>query len=216
MLGMHGAAYVNLAMQQVDVNIALGARFDDRVKNDPVLGDVVGSMAALLPHIQHGARAGWFADLDKKKACPITYTPSVAGARIKPQEEHQMWAARHYQWTHPQSMVTSGGLGTMGSGLPPAIGTKVAALHKAVVDLDGDASFRMTAMELATASQYGIGVKVLVLNNEFQGITYSTTPATHTNMTTPDFVALALRCDTAAELPAKMAELLAHDTKKLC
>ena len=67
-------------------------------------------------------------------------------------------------------MITSGGLGTVGFGLPAAIGAKVAAPAKTVVDVDGDASFSMTAMELATASQYGIGVKVLILNNEFQGM----------------------------------------------
>lgn len=84
--------------------------------------------------------------------------------------QHQMWAAQHFRWRYPQSMVTSGGLGTMGFGLPAAIGAKVAAPAKTVVDIDGDASFSMTAMELATASQYNIGVKVLVLNNEFQGM----------------------------------------------
>ena len=84
--------------------------------------------------------------------------------------QHQMWAAQFFRWREPRSMVTSGGLGTMGFGLPSAIGAKVAAPGKVVVDVDGDASFSMTAMELQTASKYGIGVKVLVLNNEFQGM----------------------------------------------
>ena len=84
--------------------------------------------------------------------------------------QHQMWAAQHFRWRTPRSMVTSGGLGTMGFGLPAAIGAKVGAPEKTVVDIDGDASFSMTAMELQTASQFGIGVKVLVLNNEFQGM----------------------------------------------
>ncbi|KAJ7037813.1 thiamine diphosphate-binding protein [Mycena alexandri] len=288
MLGMHGSAYANLAMQQADVIIALGARFDDRVTGKldafapaakaaaaqgrggiihfeilpknvnkvveatiPVLGDVVQNMGALVPHIKSSARTGWFADLEKwKEAYPFTYTPSVEGARMKPQEvvealdeqckgrkgdviistgvgQHQMWAAQHYRWTHPQSMVTSGGLGTMGFGLPAAIGAKVAAPEKIVVDIDGDASFSMTAMELATASQYGIGVKVLVLNNEFQGMVlqwqdlFYEARYSHTKMTNPDFVALAkamgvhaIRCETAAELPAKMAEFLAYDNSK--
>ncbi|KAF7365519.1 Acetolactate synthase [Mycena venus] len=288
MLGMHGSAYANLAMQQADVIIALGARFDDRVTgkvdtfapaaraaaaqgrggiihfevlpkninkvveaNIPVLGDVVQNMAALVPHIRSAPRVGWFADLAQWKGeYPFTYTPSVAGARMKPQEvvealdeqcrgrkkdvivstgvgQHQMWAAQHFRWTHPQSMVTSGGLGTMGFGLPAAIGAKVAAPHKIVVDIDGDASFSMTAMELATAAQYDIGVKVLVLNNEFQGMVlqwqdlFYEARYSHTRMTNPDFVALArsmgvhaLRCETAAELPAKMAEFLAYDNNK--
>ncbi|KAJ7243642.1 thiamine diphosphate-binding protein [Mycena rebaudengoi] len=288
MLGMHGSAYANLAMQQADVIIALGARFDDRVTGKvaafapaaraaaaqgrggiihfeilpknvnkvvdatiPVLGDVVQNMAALVPHIRAAPREAWFADINAwKEKYPFTYTPSEAGARIKPQEvieeldtqcktrkgdvivstgvgQHQMWAAQHYRWTQPLSMVTSGGLGTMGFGLPAAIGAKVAAPHKIVVDIDGDASFSMTAMELATASQYNIGVKVLVLNNEFQGMVlqwqdlFYEARYSHTRMTNPDFVLLAramgvhaIRCETAADLPAKMAEFLAYDNSK--
>lgn len=175
---------------------------------------------------------------------------SGEGARIKPQEvieeldkqttsikddvivstgvgQHQMWAAQHYRWRHPRSMITSGGLGTMGFGLPAAIGAKVAAPHKTVVDIDGDASFSMTAMELATASQYNIGVKVLVLNNEFQGMVlqwqdlFYEARYSHTRMTNPDFVMLAkamgvhaIRCHNANELPAKMKEFLEYDGTK--
>ncbi|KAK7021241.1 acetolactate synthase [Favolaschia claudopus] len=288
MLGMHGSAYANIAMQQADVIIALGARFDDRVTgkvdafapaaraaalegrggiihfevqpknvnkvveaNIPVLGDVVENLAALVPHIESSPRASWFDDIASWKGqYPFTYTPSEPGARMKPQEviealekqcadrkkdvvvstgvgQHQMWAAQFYRWTHPQSMVTSGGLGTMGFGLPAAIGAKVAAPHKMVVDIDGDASFSMTAMELATAAQYNIGVKVLVLNNEFQGMVlqwqdlFYNARYSHTRMTNPDFVALAqsmgvhaMRCETAEELPEKMAEFLAYDNNK--
>jgi len=141
--------------------------------------------------------------------------------------QHQMWAAQHYRWRHPRSMVTSGGLGTMGFGLPAAIGAKVAAPNKTVVDIDGDASFSMTAMELATASQYNIGVKVLILNNEFQGMVvqwqdlFYEKRYSHTEMTNPDFVLLAkamgvhaIRCHTAEELPAKMKEFLEYDNNK--
>lgn len=115
----------------------------------------------------------------------------------------------------------------MGFGLPSAIGAKVAAPHKTVVDIDGDASFSMTAMELATASQYGIGVKVLILNNEFQGMVlqwqdlFYNKRYSHTRMTNPDFVLLAkamgvhaIRCHNADELPAKMKEFLEYDGAK--
>lgn len=83
--------------------------------------------------------------------------------------QHQMWAAQHFRWTEPRSIVTSGGLGTMGFGLPAAIGAKVAKPDAFVVDIDGDASLSMTAMELATAHEFNIGVKVIVLDNAFQG-----------------------------------------------
>ena len=285
MLGMHGSAYANLAIQQADVIIALGARFDDRVTgkvdtfapaakeaaarskggiihfeiqpkninkiidaNIPVMGDVVANMAALVPMIRSSPRSGWFADIKKWKAeYPFTYESCADGTTIKPQQvieeldkqtkgkkedviittgvgQHQMWAAQHYRWTSPRSMVTSGGLGTMGFGLPSAIGAKVAAPNKTVVDIDGDASFSMTAMELQTASQYNIGVKVIIFNNQFQGMVqqwqdlFYDSRYAHTRMTNPDFVALAkamgvhaIRCLTVEELPAKMKEFLEYD-----
>jgi acetolactate synthase-1/2/3 large subunit len=132
----------------------------------------------------------------------------------------------------------------MGFGLPSAVGAKVAAPNKMVIDIDGDASFSMTAMELATASQYNIGVKVMVLNNEFQGmvvqwqglyhfscphIHVNRVPAdlfydhrySHTRMTNPDFVLLAkamgvhaIRVSSASELPEKMKEFLEYDGNK--
>ena len=84
--------------------------------------------------------------------------------------QHQMWAAQYYRWRYPRTLITSGGLGTMGFGLPAAIGAKVAFPDKIVIDIDGDASLSMTAMELMTARQFNIGVKVLLLNNDFQGM----------------------------------------------
>ncbi|KAF8912167.1 thiamine diphosphate-binding protein [Gymnopilus junonius] len=285
MLGMHGSAYANLAMQHADVIIALGGRFDDRVTGKvdtfapaaraaaaqgrggiihfeiqpknvnkvveaqiPIVGDVVSSLAVLVPLIKSSPREEWFKDIKTwKKDYPFTFEKSKQGANMKPQEvveeldrqtrdkkdeviistgvgQHQMWAAQHFRWRHPRSMVTSGGLGTMGFGLPSAIGAKVAAPQKTVVDIDGDASFSMTAMELATASQYNIGVKVLVFNNEFQGMVqqwqdlFYDKRYSHTKMTNPDFVLLArsmgvhaIRCHTTEELPAKMKEFLEYD-----
>lgn len=160
----------------------------------PILGDVVENLSHLVPLIRSSPRTEWFNTIRAWKAdYPFTFEPSKKGDRMKPQEvivelnkqtesykenviigtgvgQHQMWAAQNFRWRHPRSMVTSGGLGTMGFGLPASIGAKVAAPQKTVVDIDGDASFSMTAMELQTASQYGIGVKTLILNNDFQGM----------------------------------------------
>ena len=115
----------------------------------------------------------------------------------------------------------------MGFGLPSSIGAKVASPDKIVVDIDGDASFSMTAMELQTASQYNIGVKVIVFNNEFQGMVlqwqdlFYDARYSHTAMTNPDFVKLAesmgvkaLRVHNAQELPEKMKEFLEYDNSK--
>ena len=162
-----------------------------------VEGDVVENLRSTLPLLQPGPdRSEWHAQLREwKKRFPFTYTPSQPekGELMKPQEviealdrevgarknqlmitagvgQHQMWAAQHFRWRYPRSWISSGGLGTMGFGLPSSIGVKVAEPEKMVVDIDGDASFSMTAMELATAAQYNIGVKVLLLNNEFQGM----------------------------------------------
>ncbi|KZV63469.1 acetolactate synthase [Peniophora sp. CONT] len=290
MLGMHGSAYANIAMQQADVIIALGGRFDDRVTGKldtfapaaraaaavgrggiihfeiqpkninkvvdatvPILGDVTQNLGAMLPMIKSAPRDSWFKDIRGwKERYPFTYIKSnpEKGEKMKPQEvieeldaqtrgrkedviistgvgQHQMWAAQHYRWTQPRSMVTSGGLGTMGFGLPSCIGAKVAAPNKIVVDIDGDASFSMTAMELQTASQYNIGVKVIVLNNEFQGMVlqwqdlFYEKRYSHTRMTNPDFIRLAesmgvhaIRVHNASELPAKMKEFLEYDNSR--
>ncbi|TEB39544.1 acetolactate synthase [Coprinellus micaceus] len=213
----------------------------------PILGDVVANLSALVPHVKATPRKEWFETIKEwKEKYPFTYVKSGKGEKMKPQEvveeldrqtrerkdetiiatgvgQHQMWAAQHYRWKQPRSMVTSGGLGTMGFGLPAAIGAERSPdPKKIVVDIDGDASFSMTAMELATAAQYDIGVKVLILNNEFQGMTSSTKNATPTpKMTNPDFVRLAqamgvhaIRCHNAEELPAKMKEFLEYDNGK--
>jgi acetolactate synthase-1/2/3 large subunit len=262
MLGMHGSAYANLAMQEADLIIALGARFDDRVtgnvrkfapqakaaaaegrggivhfevmpKNinkvvqatEAVEGDVVANLAELVPLVESRSmedRKEWFDQIRfwKQKFPLSAYERGERSGLIKPQTlieelsnltaqrkedtiiatgvgQHQMWTAQHFRWRHPRTLITSGGLGTMGYGLPAAIGAKVARPDALVIDIDGDASFNMTLTELSTAAQFKIGVKVIVLNNEEQGmvtqwqnIFYEDRYA-HTHSINPDFIKLA-------------------------
>ncbi|KAJ1773280.1 Acetolactate synthase, mitochondrial [Coemansia sp. RSA 1843] len=187
-----------------------------------VEGDVGENIAALLPHVVHRTRDLWFDKIQRWKAkYPFTYSSEVDPSRdLKPQSvivelnrqlenekrntilttgvgQHQMWAAQYYRWRYPHTFVTSGGLGTMGFGVPAAIGAKVAAPEKTVINIDGDGSFSMTAMEMATSAQYGIGAKQLVLNNNFQGMVkqwqdlFYDKRHSHTPMRNPDFVKLA-------------------------
>ncbi|CAF9938523.1 MAG: Acetolactate synthase, mitochondrial, partial [Heterodermia speciosa] len=259
MLGMHGSPYANLAIQEADLILALGARFDDRVtgnlekfapqakaaekenrggiihfeimpKNinkvvqatEAVEGDVAENLALLLPHLKPvSARPEWLSQIaDWKARLPFNYDRGTPDGLIKPQfvietlsnltahmkdrtiittgvGQHQMWTAQHFRWRHPRTMITSGGLGTMGYGLPAAIGAKVAKPDCLVIDIDGDASFSMTLTELSTAAQFNIGVKIIILNNEEQGMVtqwqslFYEDRFAHTHQSNPDFIKLA-------------------------
>lgn len=262
MLGMHGSAFANMAMQEADLVIAIGARFDDRVtlaiskfapaakaaalegrggivhfeimpKNinkvvqatEAVEGDVAQSLTQLMPYVNKTSmseRSEWFDSINGwKKKWPMNhYERAERTGLIKPQTlieelskltadrkeetiiatgvgQHQMWTAQHFRWRYPRTMVTSGGLGTMGFGLPAAIGAKVARPEALVIDIDGDASFNMTLTELSTAAQFNIGVKVIVLNNEEQGMVtqwqnlFYEDRYAHTHQKNPDFMKLA-------------------------
>ncbi|PIG87394.1 acetolactate synthase catalytic subunit [Aspergillus arachidicola] len=211
--------------------------------NEAVEGDCAENISRLLPHVNKvSERPEWFAQINDWKArFPFSlYEKQAAEGPIKPQTlieklsdltahmkdrtliatgvgQHQMWAAQHFRWRHPRSMITSGGLGTMGYGLPAAIGAKVACPDALVVDIDGDASFNMTLTELSTAAQFNIGVKVLLLNNEEQGMVtqwqnlFYEDRYSHTHQKNPDFVPLAQSMGVAADKlvnPAEMEEKL--------
>ncbi|KAL8639538.1 MAG: hypothetical protein Q9228_003441 [Teloschistes exilis] len=275
MLGMHGSPYANMAMQEADLIIALGARFDDRVTgsiakfapqakaaasqkrggivhfevmpkninkivqaNEAVVGDVATNLAALIPHVKpKPSRPEWFSQINDWKArFPFAYEKETPDGLIKPQSvieklsnltanikdrtiittgvgQHQMWAAQHFRWRHPRTMITSGGLGTMGYGLPAAIGAKVAKPDHVVIDIDGDASFNMTLTELSTAAQFNIGVKIIVLNNEEQGMVtqwqslFYEDRFAHTHQRNPDFIKLAEAMGVKAERCVKPGDV---------
>jgi acetolactate synthase I/II/III large subunit len=219
MLGMHGSVYANYAVDQADLLLAFGVRFDDRVtgkvsefakhgkivhididpseinKNKeahiPIVSDIKYALAELNKVVEAPDDLGpWHAQIDEwKKANPFKFgkndrnisaqyaihklweltkdTPTIVTVGVG---QHQMWAAQHYKLREPQSWCSSSGLGTMGFGLPAAIGAKVAHPDKLVIDIDGDGSFQMNIQELATCHCEKIPVKVLLLNNQHLGM----------------------------------------------
>jgi len=217
MLGMHGTAYANYAVQECDLLIAVGARFDDRVTGKikgfapnakiihididpssisknvnvdiPVVGDAKFILAELIKQVQYGERKEWFKKIAEwKKKFPLGYDRD--SSTIKPQYvveelcrqtnseaiittgvgQNQMWAAQFFRFIRPRQLISSGGLGTMGYGLPAAIGAQIAQPDSIVIDIDGDHSFNMTMTELSTAVQCKLPIKVCILNNGYMGM----------------------------------------------
>jgi acetolactate synthase-1/2/3 large subunit len=247
MMGMHGAAACNYAIQEADLLIALGMRFDDRVTGnlktyspnsrkihidiDPseinknvkvdvgIAGDVRAVLTQLLPHVpskQHAEWLGqirdWQEDGDERDILHHQSGSKLLGAQVindlwkhtggeavtvTDVGQHQMLEAQYYPHQRPSTMLTSGGLGTMGFGLPAAIGAKIGKPEEEVWAIVGDGGFQMTMCELATLMQENIKVNIAILNNAFLGMVrqwqeffyeerYQATP-----MFNPDFVKLA-------------------------
>ncbi|WP_408197280.1 biosynthetic-type acetolactate synthase large subunit [Paraburkholderia strydomiana] len=277
MLGMHGAACANYAVEDCDFLIAVGARFDDRVAGGRPdmfaagarhvahidideaeinkvkrahwshIGDARQALRALMEHesvaLSSALWIGWVTELRQRhgmnydrsnpliqpqrvieKLSEITGGRAIISTGVG---QHQMWTAQFYQFTEPRSFLTSGSMGTMGFGLPAAIGAQLARPDALVIDIDGDGSIRMNAGELETASTYGVPVKVLLLNNRgdgmirqwqrlfYEGRTFVSDKALHRK----DFVMaaradgfeFACRVETPSELEAKLKAFVAFE-----
>jgi acetolactate synthase-1/2/3 large subunit len=276
MMGMHGEAWVNEAIQKADLLIACGMRFDDRVTGtlatyapnakkihievDPaeinknvkvdvaLIGDLKEALEALLPHLAPRDAKGesaWVKEIEASKGeCAVRdisnlpdsghlYAAHVMHDLWRATEgkaivvtdvgQHQMWEAQYYKHDEPRTLITSGGLGTMGFALPAAIGAKIACPDKEVWVIAGDGGFQMTAAELSTAAQEELDLNIAVVNNGYLGMVrqwqeffyeknYQSTP-----LLSPDFVKLAeahgirgKAVKTRAEVLSAVAEARGH------
>ena len=252
MMGMHGESWVNHAIQQADLLLAFGMRFDDRVTGnlasyaqkakkihieiDPsevnknvkvdvaLIGDLRETLELLLPLLADRSEMSWINEINEMKGNAAVldiinlpdnghlyaahvmndiWREAYAAGRendtliVTDVGQHQMWEAQYYKHDTPRSLVTSGGLGTMGFALPAAIGAKVACPEKDVWVIAGDGGFQMTAAELSTVVQEGLAINIAVINNGFLGMVrqwqeafygknYAASP-----ILSPDFVKLA-------------------------
>jgi acetolactate synthase-1/2/3 large subunit len=276
MLGMHGTRSANYAMDEADLIIAIGARFDDRItgklsefaprakfihididpaeisKNVPAHIPIVGDAKNILPRLTAEYRAleadqgrleEWWTRIHKwQERHPLSYTDST-DSEIKPQYmiealyeatrgeaivvsdvgQHQMWTAQRYHFAKPRRWINSGGLGTMGFGLPAAMGAQVGCPDDTVVCVAGDGSVQMNMQELATCAEEKIPIKVFIMNNGFLGMVrqwqelFWDRRYSHVEMGQhPDFVKLAdaygatgIRLTDKTTLVADMREALA-------
>jgi acetolactate synthase-1/2/3 large subunit len=247
MMGMHGEAWVNNAIQEADLLIACGMRFDDRVIGTPstyalkakkihieidpaeinknvkvdvaLVGDLSAVLEELLPRIAGRDGSAWLKSIEASKGAvavrDIKNLPDsghlyaahvmhdlwrITGGNavvVTDVGQHQMWEAQYFHHEHPRTLITSGGLGTMGFALPAAIGAKFACPEKEVWVIAGDGGFQMTAAELSTIVQEKLKINIAVINNGYLGMVrqwqeffyernYESTP-----LVSPDFVKLA-------------------------
>jgi acetolactate synthase-1/2/3 large subunit len=265
-MGMHGSPWTNLAIQEADLILAFGMRFDDRVTGDPktfaphatkihveidraevgkiiavdlaLQGDLRNVLERLLPDLRPTPSEDWLAQLEELKdhhgpqddeAWPPLPMGNGLGPievlRIMQQEspdaiwvtdvgQHQMWQAQVMRHTLPRTLITSGGLGTMGFALPAAIGAKLARPDAEVWVVAGDGGIQMNSQEFMTLRQEGIKLNVAVINNgtlgmvrQWQTLFYEDNRAA-SDMLNPDFVLLAqaygLKATRAATLEAAL------------
>jgi acetolactate synthase I/II/III large subunit len=276
MLGMHGTAFANYAVDDCDCLLALGARFDDRVAGNPEkfagkakfiahldidaseIGKVkrvhwshVGLMPeALLTLLEHGRRTDfsrdwspWRRHCDELRA-KYAMNYDRASESIQPYYvieeinrltggeaiittgvgQHQMWAAQYFDFRSPRLWLTSGSMGTMGFGLPAAIGAQFAQRGRMVIDIDGDASIRMNIGELETVTTYDLPLKVVVMNNFGDGMVKQWQKLFHKgrlsasdkSLHTKDFIKAAMadgftyavRLDRKADVPRVIEEFI--------
>jgi acetolactate synthase-1/2/3 large subunit len=278
MLGMHGTRAANYAMDEADLIVGIGARFDDRVtgklsefaprakfihididpaeisKNVPAHIPIVGDARNILPRLTAEYRAlapdparleEWWSRIRSwQERHPLRYEDST-DSEIKPQYmiqalyeatggeaivtsdvgQHQMWAAQYFHFSEPRRWINSGGLGTMGFGLPAAMGAKVGCPDQTVVCIAGDGSVQMNIQELATCAQEGIAIKVFIMNNGYLGMVrqwqelFWDKRYSHVDMGQwPDFVKLAeaygatgVRLEDKRTLVSDLREVLSTD-----
>jgi acetolactate synthase-1/2/3 large subunit len=274
MMGMHGESWVNKAIQQSDLLLAFGMRFDDRVTGtlatyaphakkihveiDPaeidknvradvaLIGDLKAVLETLLPLVPSNSDASWIAEVNKMKGDASVrdiinlpdnghlyaahvihdiWSEAKASGRlantiiVTDVGQHQMWEAQYFRHDTPRSLITSGGLGTMGFALPAAIGAKFACPEKDVWVIAGDGGFQMTAAELCTIQQEHIAINIAVINNGFLGMVrqwqeifydknYECTP-----ILSPDFVLLAAAHGIAGTHVRQRAEVIPTVTR---